>query len=179
MAPGQIATPQRCVPGRSLGTQIGLGRARQNERDLVMVKDPLIDFELWSYGAFYSITTFIRAITSLLQIRQVAHLRSTTCNLQGLSPTQRSTQTTPSRDLTLGVMQLATVRSPEREPQKTIIPEPQKVDQGRQWKGGPRWRFCHDVLGPLNPKAADAPARCPVARFCTDTSTHAAQACSS
>ena len=48
--------------------------------------------------SFYSITTFIRAITSLLQIRQVARLRSTTCNLQGLSPTQRSTQTTPSRD---------------------------------------------------------------------------------
>ena len=45
MAPGQIATPQRCVPGRSLGTQIGLGRGRQNERDLVMVEDPLIDFE--------------------------------------------------------------------------------------------------------------------------------------
>ena len=28
-----------------MGTQIGLGRGRQNERDLVMVKDPLIDFE--------------------------------------------------------------------------------------------------------------------------------------
>jgi hypothetical protein len=57
---------------------------------------------LWSYGAVYFYTTFIRAITSLPQIRQVARLRSTTCNLQGLSPTQRSTQTTPSRDLTLG-----------------------------------------------------------------------------
>ena len=45
MAPGQTATPKRCVPGRSLGTQIGLGRGRQNERDLAMVKDPLIDFE--------------------------------------------------------------------------------------------------------------------------------------
>jgi hypothetical protein len=31
-------------------------------------------FILWSYGAVYSITTFIRAITSLLQIRQVARL---------------------------------------------------------------------------------------------------------
>ena len=58
-----------------------------------------------SLGAVYFYTTFIRAITSLLQIRQVARLRSTTCNLQGLSPTQRSTQTTPSRDLTLGDMQ--------------------------------------------------------------------------
>ena len=29
----------------SLGAQIGLGRGRQNERDTVMVKDPLIDFE--------------------------------------------------------------------------------------------------------------------------------------
>ena len=91
--------------------------------------------ELWSYGAvyfyttfiraitslpqirqvgamelelesFYCYTTFIRAMTSLLQIRQVALLRSTTCNLQGLSPTQRSTQTTPSRNRTLGVMQV-------------------------------------------------------------------------
>ena len=58
--------------------------------------------ELRSLGAVYFYTTFIRVITSLLQIRQVARLRSTTCNLQGLSPTQRSTQTTPSRDLTLG-----------------------------------------------------------------------------
>ena len=39
----------------------------------------------WSYGAVYSITTFIRAITSLLQIRQVARLRSTTCNQHGLT----------------------------------------------------------------------------------------------
>jgi hypothetical protein len=31
--PGQIATPQRCVLERSLGTQIGLGWGRQNERD--------------------------------------------------------------------------------------------------------------------------------------------------
>jgi hypothetical protein len=29
--PGQIATPQRCVLGRSLGTQIGLGWSRQND----------------------------------------------------------------------------------------------------------------------------------------------------
>ena len=43
MAPGQIATPQRCVPERSLGTQIG--RGRQNERDTVMVKDPPTDLE--------------------------------------------------------------------------------------------------------------------------------------
>ena len=45
MAPGQIATPQGCVLERSLGAQIGLGRGRQNERDLAMVEDPLIDFE--------------------------------------------------------------------------------------------------------------------------------------
>ena len=74
----------------------------------------------WSSGrlkrslvAVYSIATFIRDIRTLLQIRQVVQLRSTTCNLQGLSPTQRSTQTTPSRDLTLGVMQLVTLRAPE------------------------------------------------------------------
>ena len=46
MAAGQIATPQGCVPDeRSLGTQIGLGWGRQNERDKVMVEDPLIDLE--------------------------------------------------------------------------------------------------------------------------------------
>ena len=45
MAPGQIATPQRCVPERSLGAQIGLGRGGQNERDLAMVKDPPTDLE--------------------------------------------------------------------------------------------------------------------------------------
>ena len=32
--------------------------------------------------------------------------------MQGLSPTQRSAHPTPSRDLTLGVVQLATLRSP-------------------------------------------------------------------
>jgi hypothetical protein len=54
-------------------------------------------------GAVYSITTFIIAITSLLQIRQVAQHRSATCSLQGLSSTQRSARATPSRDLTLRV----------------------------------------------------------------------------
>jgi hypothetical protein len=34
-----------CVPERSSGTHIGLGRGRQNERDLAMVKDPPIDLE--------------------------------------------------------------------------------------------------------------------------------------
>ena len=75
---------------------------------------------LWSYGAVYSITTFIRAITSLLQIRQVARLRSTTCNLQGLSPMRRSTQTTPSRNLTLGVMQ--SLRSRNSSPAREYLP---------------------------------------------------------
>ena len=46
MAPGQTATPQGCVPERSLGTQIGLGRGRQNERDLAMVEDPPTDLTL-------------------------------------------------------------------------------------------------------------------------------------
>ena len=45
MAPGQIATPQRCVPERSLGAQIGLGRGRQNKRDTLMVEDPPTDLE--------------------------------------------------------------------------------------------------------------------------------------
>ena len=56
-----------------------------------------------SLGAVYWYTTFIRDIRTIFQIRQVAQLRSTTCNLQGLSSTQRSTHTTPSRDLTLVV----------------------------------------------------------------------------
>ena len=43
--PGQIATPQRCVLERPLGTQIGLGWGLQNERDLAMVKDPPTDLE--------------------------------------------------------------------------------------------------------------------------------------
>ena len=131
-------------------------------------------------------------MSTLPQIRQVAHLRSTTCNLQGLSPTQRSTQTTPSRNLTLGVMQLATVRSPEpvgvkwlppqaREPLQTIIPAGQKPRQGRQWKGGPRGRFCHDgsrrvPCCPAAPAAAvPAISLVPVASSWTSTSTHAAQ----
>ena len=42
---GANSTPQRCVLELPLGTQIGLGRGRQNVRDLVMVKDPLTDFE--------------------------------------------------------------------------------------------------------------------------------------
>jgi hypothetical protein len=47
MAPGQIATPQGCVLERSLGTQIGLGRGRKNERDLSDGEgsDPPIDLE--------------------------------------------------------------------------------------------------------------------------------------
>jgi hypothetical protein len=53
-------------------------------------------------GAVYSITTFIRDLRTLLQIRQFAQLRSTACSLQGLSSTQRRAQATPSRDLTLG-----------------------------------------------------------------------------
>ena len=57
-------------------------------------------------GAFIPTTTFMREITPLLQIRQFAHLRSTTCSLQGLCSTQRSARATPSRDLTLGVMHL-------------------------------------------------------------------------
>jgi hypothetical protein len=82
--------PRQTLPGcvliailGDIGTQIGLGRGRQNERDLVMLKDPPTDLHR-CLGAVYSITTFIREITPLLQIRQFAHLRSTTCSLQSL-----------------------------------------------------------------------------------------------
>ena len=50
---------------------------------------------LWSYGAFYSITTFIGGISPPLQIRQVARLRSTTSNLQVLSPTREEHTNNP------------------------------------------------------------------------------------
>ena len=53
-------------------------------------------------GAFIPTTTFIRDMRTLLQIRQFAQLRSTSCSLQGLSSTQRSARATPSRDRTLG-----------------------------------------------------------------------------
>jgi hypothetical protein len=71
-------------------------------------------------------------------------LWSTTCNLQGRSPMQRSTQTTPSRNLTLGGKE-----QKERKPQKTRSPRdpegrPGKTDQ----RGNQRRRFCHDVRGP-------------------------------
>ena len=51
--------------------------------------------ELWSYGAVYSITTFIGGISPPLQIRQVARLRSTTSNLQVLSPTREEHTNNP------------------------------------------------------------------------------------
>ena len=51
--------------------------------------------ELWSYGAIYSITTFIGGISPPLQIRQVARLRSTTSNLQVLSPTREEHTNNP------------------------------------------------------------------------------------
>ena len=71
-------------------------------------------------GAVYSITTFIRAMTSLLQIQQFARLRSTTCSLQGLSSTQRSARATPSRDRTLGV------KEQKRNPKRLSVPRSRK-----------------------------------------------------
>ena len=43
--PRQNPPRVRLVSSWCLGTQIGLGRGRQNERDLAMVKDPPIDLE--------------------------------------------------------------------------------------------------------------------------------------
>ena len=71
-------------------------------------------------GSVYSIATFIRDLRTLLQIRQVAQLRSTTCSLQGLSSTQRSTQAAPSRDLTLGV------KEQKRNPKRLSVPRSRK-----------------------------------------------------
>ena len=117
----------------------------------------------------------MREITPLLQIRQFARLRSTTCNLQGISSTQRSTQTTPSRDLTLG--------GKAREPPQTISPEvcaspPGKTErrgtlsggfatmcEGHRTHGSTTTSFSAFCLKPC----------CPVVRACTGTSTHASQ----
>ena len=57
-------------------------------------------------GAVNSITTFIRDMSTLLQIRQFAHLRTASCSLQGLSPARRFARAAPSGDLALGVMHL-------------------------------------------------------------------------
>jgi hypothetical protein len=60
-------------------------------------------------GAFIPITTFIRDLRTLLQIRQFAHHRSATGSMQGLNHTRRGARATPSRDLTLGVGQAGDV----------------------------------------------------------------------
>jgi hypothetical protein len=57
--------------------------------------------------AVYSITTFIRDMSTLLQIRQFAHLRSASCSMQGLSPPRRGAHSTPSRDLLFNVTHVA------------------------------------------------------------------------
>ena len=109
---------------------------------------------------------------TLLQIRQFAHLRSTTCSLQGLSSTHRSTQTTPSRDLTLGVK--------AREPPQTISPEvcsspPGKTERRGTLSGGFA-TMCegHRTHGSTT-TSFSAPCFKPCRRACTGTSTHAAQ----
>jgi hypothetical protein len=70
---------------------------------------------------------------TLLQIRQFAQLRSTTCSLQGLSSTQRSTQTTPSRDLTLGGKEQGTRQG---NPRRLSSPRSQRVQSGKTVEGG-------------------------------------------
>ena len=70
--------------------------------------------------AVYSITTFIRDMRTLLQIRQFARLRSASCSLQGLSSTQRSARETPSRDLTVGV------KEQKRNPKRLSVPRSRK-----------------------------------------------------
>jgi hypothetical protein len=55
-------------------------------------------------GAFIPSTTFIRDLGTLLQIQQVAQLRSDTCSMQGLDPTRRRAQRTPSTDVALEVV---------------------------------------------------------------------------
>ena len=51
--------------------------------------------ELLELESFYSITTFIGGMSPPLQIRQVARLRSTTSNLQVLSPTREEHTNNP------------------------------------------------------------------------------------
>ena len=76
--------------------------------------------EVRCLGAVYSITTFIRDMRTLLQIRQFARLRSASCSLQGLSSTQRSARETPSRDLTVGV------EEQKRNPKRLSVPRSRK-----------------------------------------------------
>jgi hypothetical protein len=95
-------------------------------------------------GAFIPTTTFIRAITSLLQIRQFARLRSASCSLQGLSSTstQRNARATPSRDLTLGVEQLVTLRSPgprEAPPPPKMTPRSPQTKHSTPHRRGELW----------------------------------------
>ena len=67
------------------------------------------------------------------------------------APRERSTQTTPSRNLTLGGKE-----QKERKPQKTRSPRdpegtPGKTDQ----RGNQRRRCCHEVRGPAKLKETD------------------------
>ena len=122
-----------------------------------------------------------------MQIRQVAQLRSTTCNLQGLSPTQRSTQTTPSRNLTLGVMQSRRSRnsSPARELTSLLsnFRRDPAVLSAPPWTAAkasgtpPGLQAKRGGSGHRPAPAAAVPAipLVPVAKSWTGTSTHAAQ----
>jgi hypothetical protein len=65
-------------PGSMVTLQMG-GRAGS-----AVIRGPLC---IWlELESFYSITTFIRAITSLLQIRQVAHLMEHHMQLARIKP---------------------------------------------------------------------------------------------
>jgi hypothetical protein len=102
----------------------------------------------------YSITTFIRALTSLLQIQQFARLRSTTCSLQGLSSTQRSARTTPSRDRTLGAKQ-------ERNPDKLSVPRSRRFKLGKTVEGGTQVAVLPRMGRAINPFALPSLALLP------------------
>ena len=54
-----------------------------------------MSLELWSYGAFYSITTFIGGMSPPLQIRQVARLMEHHMQPAGQSPTREEHTNNP------------------------------------------------------------------------------------
>ena len=140
--------------------------------------------QLWSYGAIYSITTFIGGISPPLQIRQVARLRSTTSNLQVLSPTREEHTNNP--------VQKPNFRGHAGTKARTRVYKPPTVLQDHQGRENKRtsvdlaassllsdFRLDPSVLPapPCLGGSAAVPAipLVPVASSWTGTSTHAAQ----
>ena len=128
--------------------------------------------DLWSYGAFYFYTTFIRAITSLPQIRQVARLRSTTCNLQGLSPTRKEHTNNPVQKPNFRGQRATKLRDNEMEALKRFPTKGSRMNDSTLKAVSCE---CRRHPGPAPAAAVPAIPLVPVANSWTCTSAHAAQ----